>query len=253
MDGSQQAQYLYCIIRAQTPVEFPFPGVHGDRERVHTILEGALGAVVSDARASIYHLTRSTAMAHQTVIQEVMREHTVLPCSFGVVADSAKQVRMLLAKHQEELLDQLRHLDGRAEYGVRALWRDKEQPFQEILAEREDIRRSRDALARKPATLKTREQVELGRQVQEALATKREAEAQRIMDRLRPLAVDSRANAALMDQMILNAAFLLVQGSEPAFEEALTALDREYQDRVRVRLVGPAAPFNFVHMPIAWE
>jgi hypothetical protein len=253
MSESEGGKYLYCIIRTGEPVEFPFAGVNGVRERVRTVQAGQLAAVTGNAAVDTYRFTRSTAMAHQSVIQEVMQQFTVLPFSFGTVASSEEEVRELLVRYQEDFLAQLQYHDGKAEYGLKGLWRDKEQPFREILAQREDIRRYRDAIARRSPATTHQDRIQIGRMVQEALEVKREVESRDIVERLRPLAVDVRLNVIFMDQMLLNAAFLLVKGLEPAFEEALRVLDQEYEDRVRFRLVGPSPPFNFVHMPINFE
>ncbi len=246
----QGGKYLYCIIKTGKPLELP--PVNGE-EPVHTIHAADLAAVVSDAGPGPFALTRSTAMAHLLVIQEVMREFAVLPFSFGTVAEGQEKVMELLLRYRQEFLDQLRSLEGKAEFGLKALWRDKDQPFREILAQRQDIRRYRDAIARRPPTETHQDRIELGRMVQEALQTKREAESRRILERLQPLAARVQVNDITMDQTLLNAAFLLVKGTEPVFGEALSSLDQEYQDRLRFRLVGPSPPFNFVHLPISWQ
>ena len=253
MTSSGQGKYLYCVISAEGPAEFPVAGVNGAQERVHCIQASGLAVVVSDALSDGYHFTRATVMAHQSVIQELMRSFTVLPFSFGTVASSEEEVRGLLARYREELLSKLSYLEDKAEHELKALWRDKELPFQEIVAELDDIRRYRDAIGRRPPAETYQERIQIGRMVKEALEVKREAESRRILDHLRPLAVEVRVNPILMDQMILNAAFLLEKGTELRLEEALVALDREYQDRVRFRLAGPSPPFNFVSMPISWQ
>jgi len=250
MTGNGRGKYLYCVIGAAQPMEFYFAGVNGAGERVYSIHVGDLAAVAGDSAANNYRLSLSTAMAHQLVIQEVMQKFTVLPFSFGAVAGSEEEVRELLTRYRGEFLAQLRYLEGKAEYCLKALWRDKEQPFREILAQREDIRRYRDAIAQRPPTHTHHERIELGRMVQEALLAKKEAESQHLLEHLRPLAVEVRVNNPLMDHMLLNAALLLAKGSEPAFEEALQGLDREYEERVRLRLAGPSPPFNFVHLPL---
>jgi hypothetical protein len=253
MTENGSGKYLYCVIGTERPLELPLTGVNGAQDQVHTIHMGGLAVVVSDARSGSYRFDRSTAMAHQSVIQEVMRRFTTLPFRFGTVADSEEEVRGLLARYGEEFQSRLQYLGDKAEYGLKALWRDREQPFQEILAELEDIRRYRDAIGRRPAAETYQERIQIGRMVKEALEAKREAESRCILERLQPLAAEARVNATLMDEMILNAAFLLVKGTEPPFEEALLALDGEYQGRVRFRLVGPSPPFNFVDMPISWQ
>ena len=243
-------KYLYCIIRAEEPFHLPRVDVG---QPVSAIGAAGLAAVVSDASPGQCALTRSTAVAHLRVIQEVMREYAVLPFSFGMVAESEDKVKELLLRYNQEFLDQLASLEGKAEFGLKALWLDKDQPFREILAERQDIRGYRDAIAKRPPAQTHRERVELGRMVQEALQAKREAESRRIIERLQPLAAGVQVSNVTMEQVLLNAAFLLARSTEPAFAEALSSLDRENEDRLNFRLVGPSPPFNFVHLPISWQ
>lgn len=253
MQESRPGKYLYCVVRSAKLPAISAPGVNGDVEHIRLIQEGDVAAIVSDARSETYRLTRSTAMAHQLVIQEVMRQSTVLPFSFGTVANGDEEVRGLLNRYQQDFLTQLEYLDSKAEFGLKALWRDKDQPFREILAERDDIRRLRDAVAHRPPAQAYQERIQVGRMVSEALEAKRESETKRIMDRLSPLAVEARVNPVFMDEMVVNAAFLLASGTEVPFEQALHALDGEYGDRVRFRLTEASPPFNFVRMPINWR
>ncbi|HLE02861.1 MAG TPA: GvpL/GvpF family gas vesicle protein, partial [Dehalococcoidia bacterium] len=71
-------KYLYCIIKTAEPLELP--PVNGE-EPVHTIHAADLAAVVRDAGPGPFALTRSAAMAHLLVIQEMMKEFAVLPFS----------------------------------------------------------------------------------------------------------------------------------------------------------------------------
>jgi hypothetical protein len=243
-------KYLYCVVRTDMPLQLPQAA---GGQPVHTICAGGLAAVVSDVIPGPYPLTQTTAMAHLLTIQEAMRAFTVLPFSFGTVAESQDKVKELLLRYRQEFLDQLGSLEGKAEFGLKALWRDKDQPFREILADRADVRRYRDAISQRPPTETRQDRIELGRMVQEALQARREEETRRILERLQPLAAAVRVNSNTLEQVLLNAAFLLVKDTEHEFGEALSSLDREYQDRLRFRLAGPAPPFNFVHLPISWQ
>ncbi|MBI4333888.1 MAG: GvpL/GvpF family gas vesicle protein [Chloroflexi bacterium] len=252
MTENGKGNYLYCIVKTECPLRFVCSGVNEAKEEVYTVHAGELAAVTSRCAADTYHFNRSTAIAHQLVIQEVMRRFTVLPVSFGVAAQGEKAIQELLERHRQQFLSQLTYLDNKAEYGVKALWKDKDLPFRQILEERDDIRRYRDEIARRRPSETYEARIQIGRLVQEALVSKRESETRRIVERLKPLAADARVNTPRMDQMVVNAAFLLVKGAETAFDVALQELDKQYDDQMRFRLVGPSPPFNFVNMPISW-
>src|ERR1043166_1676445 len=79
-------KYVYCIIRSDRPREFGAIGIGGG-QRVYTVGFNNLAAVVSDTPIVIYDPTRENVLAHEFVNETVMREHTVIPMSFGTVLD----------------------------------------------------------------------------------------------------------------------------------------------------------------------
>lgn len=251
MSKNGEKKYLYCVINTAEPANFNVAGVNGDCERIHSVNVNDIAAIVGDSETDIYRFTRSTAMAHESVIRSVMQNFTVLPFSFGIVANNEKEVTDLLTHYYEEFRTQLQYLEDKTEFDLKALWKDKEQPFQEILAERQDIARYRSSVACRPPAVTYQDRLEIGRMVQEALEAKKKEEGCRILERLRPLAASVQVNATFMDEMLLSAAFLLIKGAEQQFEKALQELDHIYEDKVRFRMVGPTPAFNFVRMPIS--
>src|SRR6185436_15149077 len=77
-------KYVYCIIRSERLKEFGGIGIGGS-QRVYTVHHNDLAAVVSDTPIVIYDPTRENVLAHEFVNETVMKEHTVIPMSFGTV------------------------------------------------------------------------------------------------------------------------------------------------------------------------
>jgi len=73
------------------------------------------------------------------------------------------------------------------------------------------------------------------------------------MERLTPLAVDTRRNNVYGEMMVLNAAFLVEKAREPEFDAAIQALDGEMNNLMTFKYVGPLPPFNFVDLVISWK
>ena len=78
-------KYVYCIIRLDTPRDFGTIGIGDGANRVYTVHYKDLSAVVSDTPIVIYDPTRENVLAHEFVNETVMREHTVIPMSWGTV------------------------------------------------------------------------------------------------------------------------------------------------------------------------
>ncbi len=249
-DGEPARKYLYCVIRCKKPRTFAIHGVAGPGHAVHTIHYRDLAAVVSDSPASAYESTRQNMTAHMRVLEKVMREQTILPLKFNSVSASIGDVRNALLKPAyEELLARLASAAGRIEMGVKAFWRE-DVLYREIVAENEDIRRLRDRIAGRPPDATYKERIKLGQMVEKALFVKRERESEHVLARLRPHAEDVLIREPASERMALNAALLLKASKQGAFEESMTALDREEGERMMLKCVGPAPLYNFIQLTL---
>ena len=253
---AEPGQYLYCIIRCQQERTFDEVGMGGDGSPVHTVCHKGLAAVVSDSSVKQYDSTRRNMMAHEKVLEMVMRDFTLLPVRFGTVADSsspAQKIQKLLSSRFEEFQRLLDEMEGKVELGLKAFWRDEKAVFEEIVTENADVRRLRKSLSGKPPEAIRFEGIPLGRMVKEALERKRSQEAARILSPLRPIACRLRENATLLDRIIVNAAFLVDKGREQNFDQATRRLDEELGKRIAFKYVGPVPAYNFVNIVVNWQ
>ena len=84
LGAAEGGKYVYCIIRSERQRDFGAIGIGGG-QKVETVAFKDLAAVVSDTPIVIYDPTRENVLAHEFVNETVMREHTVIPMSFGTV------------------------------------------------------------------------------------------------------------------------------------------------------------------------
>ena len=251
-------KYLYCIIQCSEARTFDGIAPMGDANGpVHTVCHDGLAVVASDSPAREYENTRTNMLAHEHVVERVMREFTLLPVRFGTVTHDSTSaipdIRKLLEKRFKEFDKLLVDMEGKVELGLKALWRDEKAIFQEILAENAAIRRLRNSLAGKKTAALRYEAVPLGKKVKEALDRKRSGEAARILALLKRLACRTQQNDVVMDRMVLNAAFLVDQSREGEFDQAVRKLDEEWGRRINFKYTGPNPPWNFVDIIINWE
>ncbi|GFP26767.1 GvpL/GvpF family gas vesicle protein, partial [Candidatus Hakubella thermalkaliphila] len=128
----EEGKYIYCIIGTNEGRNFGPIGI-GDRgDGVYTIGYQDLSAVISNSPMTKYVVSRENMTAHEKVIEEVMKDYSVLPVRFCTVATSAEEVRNLLRKRYTEFKNLLRDMDNKTELGVRALWKNMNAIFQEI-------------------------------------------------------------------------------------------------------------------------
>ena len=75
---------------------------------------------------------------------------------------------------------------------------------------------------------------------------RREVEAEQLYERLAPAGVDMVIHQPTDPEEVINAAFLVDRVHVQKFEDAVEDLGRELAGRVRLRLRGPLAPYDFV-------
>jgi len=250
-NGQEEGRYLYCVTRADIANGLDLKGL--DDQPVHLVSEGGLGVVVSPSAVKRYRLIREYSLAHEMVIEQAMTHGTVLPVKFSTVAKSEDAIReKVLRDHGEELSRLLAEMDGKVELGLKVFW-NNERVYADIVEHNSPIRHLRDQLAARPASATHYERIRLGRMVEEALGNRRQADADYIVDRLAPLAVETCRNTVFGETMILNGAFLVESARELDFDAAVQCLDEELAGLITIKYVGPLPPFSFVDLVIAWN
>lgn len=246
-------KYVYGVIRSPKPPKFLTRGIDERGESVHTVHYKDLAAVVCASAIGEYEPSRRNMRLHTLVLEEAIREFTVLPVRFSTVAPSAEAVQeRMLKQRYDELSRILDEMDGRVELGLKSFWYEG-VIFREVVEEYAPIRRLRDSLVGRTSEETYYERIRLGELVEAAMRRKREHEAGALLVRLKPLARETRINDVLIDRMILNAAFLVERSRVAEFDEAVRRLDAEMGERVLFKYVGPMPPYNFVKIAIRWE
>src|SRR2546426_12747111 len=78
-------RYVYGIVQSKDLLTFGRNGIGGTGEMVYTVTYQDTAAVVSNTSVYIFDPTRENALAHEHVIEMVMKNHTIIPMSFGTV------------------------------------------------------------------------------------------------------------------------------------------------------------------------
>jgi transcriptional regulator of NAD metabolism len=253
MEEEKEGVYVYCIIEADGEKSFGSMGIGGRGDQVYTICLQGLAAVVSDTPIKKYSVSRENMMAHEKAIEEVMQDHTVLPVVFSTIAASSEDVQELLRARYAEFKNMLKEMEGKVELGVRALWKNKDMVFQEIVEENGKIKRLKEAIATKSPDHTYAERVRIGEMVKAALESKREKEEKEIIKVLKEISVQYRTHKVYGDSMIMNAAFLVDRAREGEFDRRMEELTTKYEHRIGFKYVGPAPPYNFVNIVVAWR
>ncbi|MCL4459070.1 MAG: GvpL/GvpF family gas vesicle protein [Chloroflexi bacterium] len=245
-------QYIYGIISTSDDKTVDIAGL-GSTGSVHTIAHQGLGCVLSDFSGGefssmskeeiVQHL-----LAHQVVVEHVMREHTVLPLKFGTVLATPDEVRDLLSQGHALFVAALAWIQDKVEVEVAATW-DTEQVLREI-SDEEEIVRTRAAIASRRGQHTLEERIRLGRMVKASMDQRRDRYQERMIGFLRPVAVDVQPNALVSDQMVMNVAFLLERARQEEFYNQVSALNNLFHNQIDFRLIGPLPPYTFATVEV---
>jgi hypothetical protein len=243
-------KYVYCIIKSDQPLFFGPLGIGSEPSEVHTVTYRDLAAVVSSTPMVVQDPTRENVLAHQRVNETVMRDHTVIPMSFGTVFKTADDIVELLKSAYEAFIDVLNKMVDKFEFGLKVLW-DRDQMVRDIEADDEDIRRLKvEIQGQKGSTYFAR--MQYGRLMDQALQARSERYVADIFATLRDVSVASRSNKPIGDRMIMNAAFLVSREAEEAFDARVKEIGSRY-DKLTFKYTGPWPPYNFVNIRLKLE
>ena len=152
-DVRQEGRYVYGIIQAREPITFRQDGHRRQRrDGLHRNSQD-IAAVVSHTSVFIFDPTRENALAHEHVIETVMKKHTIIPMSFGTVFRTDDDIREVLKSIYPSLKDVLKQMAGKLEFGLKVNW-DRDQIIEEIKRETkkstDSTRRSRASTCNRP-------------------------------------------------------------------------------------------------------
>jgi hypothetical protein len=248
--GASRGKYVYCIIEATEPLKFGTIGIGTDPSDVYTVHFKDLAAVVSDAPLGVLDSTRDNVLAHERVNETVMREHTVIPMSFGTIFKTREDIVELLRSAADAFGDVLNKMQNKLEFGLKVLW-DRDQAIREVEGEDDDIGRLKKEISgQKGPTYFAR--MQFGRLVDAALQARSERYVAEILNELRDVSVASRINKPIGDKMIMNAAFLISRDRESAFDAKVKSIASRFE-RLTFKYTGPWPPYNFVNIRLKLE
>lgn len=237
--------YVYGIVGETDPAATD--GLAGlDDGPVELVEAGEVAAVVGVITLDRPPGRKKELLAHTRVLDTLATRAAVAPVQFGTVLAAAADVRAeLLEGRGPELVELLATLEGRQQFTVKGRY-NEQAVLAEIVAEDDEIAVLRERTRDAPEGAAHHDRIRLGELVAHAMERKREQDATVVLDVVLPH-VDSyapRAGAAL--DYMMEVAFLVEEPRRAAFEDALEAVAEAMHERVRLQLLGPMAPYDFV-------
>ncbi|MBI4684686.1 MAG: GvpL/GvpF family gas vesicle protein [Nitrospirae bacterium] len=194
----------------------------------------------------------SNVLRHEEVIEEIMRDCTVIPFKFATIFKTEENVKALLEEHTEEFKKSLEGLEGKEEWGIK-VYCNIDILKTNLIKENEEIKRMEQDIKLSSAgkaylLMKKRDGL-----IESILNKKINEYGQDIFEELNALSRDTRINKLLpkevteqKDEMILNAAFLIDTCKIIVFIDTAIFLKEKYKDKgLNLNCTGPWPPYNF--------
>jgi hypothetical protein len=237
--------YVYGVVESSSGAAHS--GLAGlDDSLVRLVASGDVAAVVGVIALDRPPGRKRDLVAHSAVLDALAGEGPVVPVQFGTVLPSATDVRVeLLESREDELLEMLGDLSGRQQFTVRGRY-NEHAVLAEVVAEDPEIAELRELTRDLPEEAGHAERVRLGELVSHALERKREQDSAVVLDAVLPhVASYAPRTVAALDHM-MEVAVLVDEDRRGDFEDALESVAEAMHERVRLQLLGPMAPYDFV-------
>ena len=254
----KDGKYIYCIIASDYDFNFGPIGVGGCGDLVTTIGFEGLCMVVSDHSLNKFVVNPENMLAHQKVIEEVMKEfNSILPSRFGIIAATPDEIRNLLNRRYSEFMELLRTFENKVEVNVKCTWKNMDGIYKEIDEENAAFKKiKRDIKKEHDISRQKEKMTEAGKMVEKALKEKKEKEAESMLIEFKKVVFEYKQNKTTGDAMFFNTAFLINSGREKEIDNIMSDLGEKYKDSIDFSYTSPMPIFNFIDLqifPEKWE
>lgn len=244
---SGNGKYIYCFARSDAIRNFATNGIDG--KPIFTISDNGVAAVVSDTPNAKLRPERKNLSAHNSVIKEVMRISTILPVSFGVVADNETSIKKILKLNHDSFAGQLKRLENKVEMGLRIAW-DVENIFEFMVRKHRTLEIFRDTIFLKPTGATQEEKLELGRMFETILNEDRERHRTTVQSILKNYCSEIKVNKPKDEKTVVKLACLVEKTKLEQFEKGVFEAAKLFDDNYAFDFNGPWAPHNFVDIKL---
>jgi hypothetical protein len=251
MGGSRSSgTYLYAVLASERAAPSGYGALGIDGAEVYCLSTstsmGAVSAAVSRLERPRLRPERKLLMAHNDVLKRLMKDSSVLPAAFGHVARSDAEVLGLLEREGRSLREQLVHVEGKVEMGLRVSWNapDLYAYFVEVFPE---LRALRQRMAGR-SDVGRDEKIDAGRTFERIREEARDSYFARVESVLVRHGIGVKRCAVRGEREIMNLACLCPREPADLFESAVEEAAAPFDDRFTFDLNGPWAPHNFAEL-----
>lgn len=235
---------VYAVVRPGEHDTLPSDGI--DHEPLRLVVHGSVAAVVNEIALERPPGRRAELVAYSNVVDALLTGGVVAPVQFGsVLPDEPSLVEEFLAPNEHYFSDLLDQLAGRSQFNVRASYQD-DVVLAEIVADDPVVAELQARTRGRTDDAVFADRVRLGELVSGAMDAKREIDTAALCDAIVPLTDAHALTVGSGLEVVFDLKVLVADDRRAEFEERLEDLAEVVHERMRIRLVGPVAPYDFV-------
>jgi hypothetical protein len=223
------------------------PGI--ENAEVEQVVEGSLAAIITRVTSRKICPQRSNLAAHHRVLRDLTGQRPILPVAFGTIADSQAQLREVLRRNHDVLLDQLKRLQGKVEMGLSVYW-ETPNIFEFFAATHGELKEMRDRLFRPGRKPTIEEKIGVGRLFESLLQQSRQRHTCQVVEALSPYCVEIRTIDPGEEKMIMKLACLVEKSRREQWEDGIEVVAQHFDNHYCFKYTGPWAPHNFADIDL---
>ena len=235
--------YVYGVVKAGALLPEGASGVAGAPLR--SVTGGRVAAVVADVSLHRRGL-RADLLAHSQVLDSLAACGEVVPVRFGsMLPDDRSVIEDLLLPKEQQFMSYLEEFRGRSQFNLRATYHQDAALAEVVRADPEiaELRRQARALGEQQGYAI---RVRLGELVARALDDKRASDTAMLLDAVVPFVAAHAVRQGGGVDHLTEVALLVDDDRREDFEQQLEMWAEAVHERIRLQLMGPMAPYDFV-------
>lgn len=236
--------FIYGIVHSGTPVPHDLTGL--DEGPVLLFEHGRVAAVATQIALERPPGRGVELLAYHSVLDALAQDgRAVVPVRFGsVLPDEGGIIDQFLAPDEEAFDEQLRWLENRSQFVFQAVY-DEQQILSEVVAVNGEVADLRALTKDLPEDAAYGARVRLGELVGREVDARRHVDTESLLEQVLPVTDAHVLRPVSGLERVVDAALLVHDERREQFEHRLEVLAEELHPRMRLRLMGPTAPYDF--------
>ena len=243
--------YVYAFLHACDQQAVSEAKLHGIEDAQVTVFSrGDVAIAVSPIVAKKIRPQRKFLAAHQEIVTHLSKHWSMLPVSFGLIADNIEQVHHILDSNRTILNEQIDRVDSHVEMTLAMKWTAENIP-QYFVDRYQELADARAVIVAGNANRD--DQIEMGRMFESFLNQEREAHTDKFLQVLRPLTKEIDIQPIRQESDVMRLACLIHRDSEEVFSQAVFKAAELFSDEFAITFNGPWPPYSFVKLALSME